>query len=349
MPSRRGPSRTRTASSCSTATATAWRSSCEPYPGSADTLRYLLVPKGAPVPDYPADAVVRTPVERVAALSTTHLAMLNALGVADRIVAVADAKFVNTPAVQARLATGAAVAVGEGETLDVETLAALKPDVVLMSSLGGGGAARRSLDAAGIPVVLDGDWVEASPLGRAEWLRFAAAFFDRDARADSLMDTIASRYATLAREARQAATRPTVFVGSSFQGTWYAPGGGSYMATLIADAGGKYLWRDTPETGSLALDVESVLARARDADVWLNPGTWRSLADGRAQDATYALFGAFQQGRVYNYTARQSAGGGYDFFETGVVQPDVLLADLIRILHPGVLADTALVYYERLR
>ncbi len=319
------------------------------FPGATDTLRYLLVPRGADVPvGYPGATLVQTPVQRVAALSTTHLAMLDRLELADRVVGVADAEMVYAPAIRARLAAGAAQAVGEGEALDTEALAVLRPDLVMLSSLGGTGQAAQMLQQAGIPIVYNGDWAETTPLGRAEWLRFVAAFFDADSVAAAQVDALARRYARLAEIGRAATPKPAVFVGSDFRGTWYAPGGGSYMATLIADAGGSYLWADTPETGSLSLGTEAVFARAQHADVWLNPGIWRTLADGQAQDTRYALFDAFVAGNVYNYDRRQSPGGGYDFFETGVVEPDVLLADLIRILHPSALPDHTLVYYRRL-
>ena len=319
-----------------------------PWPGATDTLRYLLVPRGAVVPaGYGGVPVVRTPVRRVVALSTTHLAMLDKLGQSQAVVGVASADLVFTPAVRARLASGAALPVGEGDALALETVAALDPDLVLMSSLGGQSGTSAVLESAGIPVVLDGDWAEPTPLGRAEWLRFVAAFFEADARADALVDAIAQRYRALAQQAAAVPTRPDVFVGSAFQGVWHAPGGGSYMAALLADAGAQYLWAETNETGSLALDTEAVLARAQEAAVWLHPGIAPTLDALAAQDSRFRLFSAFQRGAVYNYSGRVSPGGGYDFFETGVVEPDVVLADLIRILHPDVLPAHELVYYRR--
>lgn len=319
-----------------------------PWPDARDTLRYLLVPKEVPVPAGFGDLpVIRTPLERVVALSTTHLALLDAVGAADRVVGVADAGLVFTPSIRARLEQGSVVAVGEGEALSAERVAALRPDAVLLSSLGATGATTRTLEAAGIPVVALGEWVETTPLGRAEWVRFVAALFAADAHADTLMAGLAQRYEALARAGRAATPKPTVFVGSSFQGVWYAPGGGSYMAALLRDAGGRYLWYDTPQTGSLALDLEAVLARAQHADVWLHPGVWASRADGAAQEARYRLFDAFGRGAIYNYDRRVSPGGGYAFFETGVVEPDVVLADLIHFLHPDVLPEHAPVYYRQ--
>ncbi len=320
-----------------------------PWPGQADTLRYLLVPRGTRLPaGFAGVPVVQTPARRIVALSTTTLAGLDKLGATDAVVGVGDARYVFTPAVRARLASGAARSVGEGEAISAETIAALQPDVVLMSSIGGVGAVARALQAAGIPVVFVGDWAEATPLGRAEWLRFLAAFVDAGARADTLFGGIARRYSALARRVAAAEGRPGAFVGGVFGGVWHAPGGGSYMAALLRDAGARYPWAGTPETGSLQLDTETVLARAGDAAFWFNPGAVDTRAALAAQDARYRLFRAFREGDVYNFDRRVSPGGGFDFYETGVVEPDVVLADLVRILHPDVLPRHALVYYRRL-
>ncbi len=191
------------------------------------------------------------------------------------------------------------------------------------------------LERAGLPYAVDAAWTEATPLGRAEWVKFTASFFNREAEANRLFDGIAARYEELRAIARTVERRPTVLVGTPFQGTWHVSGGAAYQARLIADAGGAYLWADDPTTGSIPLDFESVYARGLDAEVWIHPYGWHSLADGIKADERMADFAAWKSGRVYNNDARINGEGGNDYWETGSLRPDLILADLIEILHPG--------------
>ncbi len=203
------------------------------------------------------------------------------------------------------------------------------------------------LERAGLPYAVDAAWTEATPLGRAEWIKFTAAFFDREPEANRLFDRIAARYEELRAIAVGVERRPTVLVGTPFQGTWHVSGGAAYQARLIADAGGAYLWADDPTTGSIPLDFESVYARGLDAEVWIHPYGWHTLADGVRADERMADFAAWKSGRVYNNDARINAAGGNDYWETGSLRPDLVLADLIEILHPG-LIDHELVFHRQL-
>ena len=159
--------------------------------------------------------------------------------------------------------------------------------------------------------------MEATPLGRAEWIKFTAAFFDKSAKADSIFAGIDSSYRALAALAAGAARKPVVVAGAPFGGAWWVPGGRSYVARLLADAGAAYPWSADTTRGSLSLDLEAVVAKAGDAEVWLNGGEWGDLADARAQDPRYALFLAFRDGNVWNNDRIRCAEGGLDFFETG--------------------------------
>ena len=197
------------------------------------------------------------------------------------------------------------------------------------------------------PYAVDAAWTEATPLGRAEWIKFTAAFFNREVEANRLFDRIAARYEELSTLVRTVEHRPTVLVGTPFQGTWHVSGGAAYQARLIADAGGAYLWADDPTTGSIPLDFESVYARGLDAEVWIHPYGWHSLADGIKADQRMADFAAWKSGRVYNNDARINAYGGNDYWETGSLRPDLILADLIEILHPD-LIDHQLVFHRQL-
>lgn len=316
--------------------------------------RYLLVPREAPGPGpaMPPDVQrIGYPVRSVVVTSTTQIAMLERLGLLDRVVAVAGADLVSSPTVLARVADGTIADVGRAGELDYERILALQPDLVMSASLEGlDGEAMQRLRAQGLPVAVTSEFREATPLGRAEWLHMAALFFGQEEAALDTVRAIAQRYEALADTARAQPDRPSVLLNAAFRGTWYVPGGQNYMARFLEDAGAQYLWSDTDVagSGSLALDVEAVLDRAQDADYWLNVNRLLSLEQIEQEDPRYALFEAWQEGRVYNNTKRMTPTGGIDFWESGIVWPDVILADLTAIFHPELVPDHTMVYYEQL-
>jgi len=318
----------------------------QPWVG-AEPVTYLLVQCGAPVPeDVTADAVIEVPVASAISMSTTYLPHFVELGLLDALVAVDEFDFVYSPDVRALFDSGDVPEVGGGSFVDVERVLELDPDVVFTYGIGSPDYdAHPALLAAGIPTVLNGDYMETTPLGRAEWVKFTSLFFNAEAEAEALFSGIETAYDDLAAQAAGAEDRPSVLVNAMYGDTWYVSGGNSYQARLIADAGGEYLWADDESTGGLPLSFEAVLERGADADVWINPNFWFSLADGLAEDQRYSAFAAFEDGAVYNNVARVTELGGNDILETGVLHPEGVLADLIAIFHPDVLPDHALTYY----
>lgn len=323
----------------------------QPWQGAAEPFRYLLVQCGAPDPEGYADAVrVTVPVQSVVTMSTTYLPPLVELGLLDHLVGVDEFDYVYSAAVRERIDAGQVREIGGGSTVNVEQAIDLAPDVIFTYGIGSADYdAAPGLQAAGLTAVLNGDYMETQPLGRAEWVKFIAAFFNAEGAAQTLFDEIAGRYRALAEQAATAEARPTVMVNGMYGDTWYVAGGASYTANLIADAGGAYLWADDDSSGGLPLSLEAVLERAEGADVWLNPNYWLSLADGLAEDERYALFAPFSSGRVYNNVRRITATGGNDYGESGALRPDLLLADLIGILHPDLLPEHELYFYVELQ
>jgi iron complex transport system substrate-binding protein len=322
----------------------------QPWAG-ASPVSYLLVQCGAPVPDeVTADAVIEVPVPTAVSMSTTYLPHFVELGLLDALIGTDEFDFVYSPAVRERIDAGEIAEVGGGSFVDVELLLSLEPDVVFTYGIGSADYdAHPALIAAGIPTVLNGDYMETSPLGRAEWVKFTSLFFNAEAQANALFDEIETAYTDLAAQAGAEAERPSVLVNAMYGDTWYVSGGASYMAQLINDAGGDYLWADDDSTGGLALSFEAVLDRGEAADVWLNPNFWLSLADGLNEDERYAAFEAFDTRRVYNNIARVTPLGGNDALETAVLHPEQMLADLIAIFHPALLPDHEFRFYQPLQ
>lgn len=322
-----------------------------PWPGAETGFTYVLVQCGTPTPeDLPDDAVViEVPVATAASLSATYAPHFVELDLLDALIAVDEADNLYNPAIRERIEAGQIAEIGGGSAINVELALDLAPQVIF--TYGSGFPeydAHPVLAEAGLTPVINGDFNETTPLGRAEWIKFTAAFFNREAEANAIFEPIVERYTELAALTADVTERPTVLVNAMFMGTWYVSGGASYAARLIADAGGDYVFADDPNTGGVPLSFEAVLEAAQDADIWINTNMWRSLADGLAEDERYAEFAAFANGQVYNYYKRSNEVGANDYFESGGLYVDVLLADLIAIFHPDLLPDHELYYYERL-
>ena len=345
----------------------------EPWKGARRPLRYLLsVPQSgdaedagpsSPPQDPPAPTVgdsepsatsaIGLPARRIACLAAVHVGFLAALGETGRIVAVDAKRHVYDASVRAAVESGTVVEVGSGSTVDAERLLAARPDLVLTNAVEASeNASLERLRRAGIPVIVTAEWMERHPLARAEWVRLFGVLTGAEARADSVFAAVEAAYAETARAADRDAARtgkPSVLLGGPFRDQWFVSGGRSYMARLIADAGGVYPWREDTTAGGVPLSFEAVLARARNADVWLLPGDWRSLADGVRQDGRFTGFSAFRRGAVYNNDARLRADGANDYWESGVARPDRVLADFAYIFHGGEGAgEEALFYHRRL-
>jgi iron complex transport system substrate-binding protein len=275
--------------------------------------------------------------------------MAGTLGVTDRVVSVDEPNNYSTPGVVSRIKSGDIKRSGYSGSANLEVLVAARPDMVWAN---GSGSATDGLDRmrqATLPVVVFADNMEKTPLGRAEWVKFLAAFTNTEAVATKEWGSWAAAYRSLAARAAKATSRPGVISGSMFQGTWFMPGGQSFPAQLFRDAGASYAWSNDPSTGSLALDFETVFDRAYEAQFWFNAGfAWSTLRDARAEDSRYARLLPFQSRNAYANDARVNATGGTDFFETGAIRPDLVLADLVSVIHPELLPNHQLVFYRRL-
>ncbi len=321
-----------------------------PWKGARETFTYVLVQEGTPRPEGYEDAqTITVPVRRFVALSSTYLPHVEKIDAIDRLIGLGKASFVYSPAIRAEIANGRIVETGSDGSLNIETLVSLSPDLVMSYGSGNpAGDVHPKLMEVGIPAAVNGEFMEPSPLGRAEWLKFTALFFNLEKRAEVAFKEVETDYLRLATLTSGIDHRPTVFTNISWHGVWHASGGRSFMARMLDDAGADYIWKDDQSDRSIPLDFEAVLDRALHARYWINTGQWTSRQQALANDERYATFDAFKTGHMYNHNARANDTGGDDYWESGVANPHLVLADLIKIFHPHLLPDHTLHYYRRL-
>ncbi len=322
-----------------------------PWQGDGQaTMTYILSPSQKRSKNPGGTVPVTVPVHRVICTSTTHVAFLRALGQSSSIVGISGKGYVYDPSVRKRIADGTIRDIGYDKNMNYELILQLRPDVVFLYGIGP--EVKSTIDrlaSLGIPAVMVGDYLEETPLGRAEWIRFFGAFFGVQDRAERWIDSVAARYENLARNKERYTNMPVVMTGLPWNEIWYVPGGKTLTAALIRDAGGRYVWEDTGSRDALPMDIEKVYRKAGRADVWINCGSASSLAAILATDKRLGLFRPFRTGNVYNNDARLSPGGGNDYWESGVIHPDIILEDLQQIFHPGSHPERKMVYYRKIQ
>jgi len=305
------------------------------WPGSTKTFKYLLHKEGSPAPDsIQADAVITTPISSIVVTSTTHIPALELLGVEKSLVGFPNLDYISSKKTRALIDAGTIQELGQNEAINTEKAIDLNPDVVVSFGVEGENKTLSSLQRAHIPVIYNGDWTENSPLGQAEWIKFFAALYDKEALADSIFNTIETQYNNLKEKALKATNQPTVLSGAMFKDVWYLPKGDSWAAQLVADANANYLYKNTSGTGSAALSIESVLNTAQKADFWIAPNAFESY-DALAQtNDAYTQFDAFKNKRIYSFASAKGATGGMLYYELAPSRPDWVLEDLVAIFHP---------------
>ena len=298
--------------------------------------------------ESPADAefTLSPPLNNVAALSVTHIGMLDALNEAHIVKGVCDPFRIYNQTVGEGIKKGLVQNLGESMMPDKEKMLKLNPEVIFMSGFPNATESNQLLKNAGIPIVYTVAWTEKTPLARAEWIKLFGLLSNKWQMADSIFRAVESNYLKMSKLAQHRQEKPKVFAGNSFKGVWYLPGGSSYIATLINDAGGDYIFKSDSATGSLTVSFEVVYKEARNADIWLNVQE-QTIAQMLQNDSRYGSFKPVQQKMVFNRQGRGALNAGNDYYETGSWRPDLVLKDLITIFYK---ADSLelLSYYKKL-
>jgi iron complex transport system substrate-binding protein len=293
---------------------------------------------------------VKVPCTRMAALSSIYSAMLAEVGALEQVVAIDNIDYINKKDVLEKHRLGQLAELSKGPALDLEKTILIKPDMVFMFGMGNPlEEAQPKLITSRIPFALIVDHLEETPLARAEWIKFVAAFAGKAKQADSIFNAVQAHYLRVKDSAQKFTTKPNVLTELKYSDTWYVPGGKSFMAALIQDAGAKYAWRENQSRGSIPLSFEQVYRMAVDADVWINLSMVKNKREMLEQDERYQKFRAFQNNRLYNNNKRTNAKGYSDYWETAMFHPERVLSDLTLIFHTEEVKEKELYYYIKIR
>lgn len=319
-----------------------------PWQGADVTYKYALVNSSNAFNSNSFDEIIPTPVSRIVCLSTTHIAYLSLLNADSLIVGVSGAEFVSNSNVRQRIEAGLVKDVGYEQSINFELLLSLKPDVVFTYGVGAEMVGYlQKLRDLNIPVVFIGDYLENSPLGKAEWLKVFGAFLGKVSLADSLFEDIDNEYNTLRRLVANEKPKPKVFLNLPWKDVWYFPGGEGYMSQLISDASGEYMLSHLEGSKSHPFGIEASLEYASNADIWLNTGTINSINELLESFPLASKIPVVSEKNVYNNNNKMNNFDGNDFWESGAVNPHIILKDLIKIFHPHII-DHELVYYQHI-
>ena len=319
-----------------------------PYKGATEPLQYVFYPRGSERPAVAVDAYVPVPVQRIVCTSTTHIPLLDYLHESQALVGFPSLQYISSARMRQRIDSGLVAELGIDQSLNIEKLITLQPDVVMAYTMSSDMGQFALLSEAGIPVIINAEYLEKHPLGRAEWLKLAGILFGKERLADSVFTAIEQAYLQTRQLVLQDSARPTVMSGIVYGDSWYLPGGRNYAARLLQDAGFRYLWQGDTTSAFLPLAFEAVYQRAATADYWIGVGSFRTLQELQAADSRYALFRPFTTRKVYSYNKRMGPGGGSEFLELGYLRPDLILKDLVKIGHPALLPDHRLFFYFKL-
>ncbi|MCM8570798.1 ABC transporter substrate-binding protein [Gramella jeungdoensis] len=321
-----------------------------PWPEAEDPLVYLLAEKNAEIPEnLEYNQKVEVPIESLVVTSTTHIPALEALNEEGKLVGFPGLNYISSENTRKLIDAGKILELGQNENINTEILIDLSPDVVIGFAINASNKSFETIQKTGIPVIYNGDWTEATPLGKAEWIKFFGVLFGKESEAEEIFSEIRNEYIKAKELAKTSEKRPSVIAGSMYNDKWYMPYGNSWQAQFIKDANANYLYAETEGDGSLSLAFESVLEKAEDAEYWVSSGQFTSYEQLFNESEHYKRFKAVRDKNVYSVSLSTGETGGITFYELGPQRPDLILKDLISIFHPGLMEDYEPVFYKPLK
>lgn len=322
-----------------------------PWPNASKTFIYILKKRTVFLPDSieKQGVIINVPVKKIVVTSTTHIPSLVLLNEEKSLVGFPKLDYISSPKVRALIRENKITDLGNNQSLNIEQVLNLQPDVLIGYGLDSNNPVLSNLEKSGLKIMFNGDWNEQSPLGKAEWIKFFGALYDKSVVADKIFSKIENDYKKTLNLVKNSTQKPTVLAGDIFEDKWYLPQGTSWGSQFIKDAKGNYLWSQTKGTGSLALSFETVFEKAKNADVWITSGQFSSLDQMKKANPHYTQFQAFKNKKVYSFNRKKGEKGGVLYYELAPNRPDIVLKDMVKILHPDLLKNYNPYFFEQLK
>jgi iron complex transport system substrate-binding protein len=321
-----------------------------PFQNADKDFEYILIPKDILIPEeFKMFNVIRTPIYKIVVTSTTHIPMLELLHEEKALVGFPNTQYISSNKTRALIKNGLIKELGKNQNINIEVLLELQPELIVGYSMRKNNKLFDNIQASGIPVLLNGDWLEESPLGRAEWLKFFAVLFEKEKLGDSIFSTIENEYQKAINLVKHVKDKPTVLSGVINKDVWNLPAGDSFVAQFLKDANMNYLWKNSKGNGSLSLSFEEVFIKGRHAEYWIAPGHYTSLDQMKNANSHYTEFESFKNKKVFSYSNKLGLNGGVLYYEMAPIQPHIVLKDIIKITHPQLLVNYKPYYFQQLK
>ena len=324
-----------------------------PWQGAKDKyLDYYISDDPSTIPPgIDGSQIIIRPIASIVCTSTTHIAMVDTLGEIEILKGVSGTEFVYDEELRSRIEDGVVYDIGYENGYNTELIFSIKPDVVLVYGVSGESVPAFSrLSDMGITVLYIADYLEDHPLARIEWIKVFGELLGKQDIAERIFGSVCGEYMEIVEKVADGGRlKPDVLLGLPFNDKWFISPGNSYIAKLIEDAGGRYLWAESQSDVSIPMSLEAVCQRATKADIWLNAGVAKSIDDIRLVDPRLGDLQVTAEGSVFNNNRRLNTNGGNDYWESGIVNPHIILKDLAFIFNPDIFPGYELSYYTELR
>ncbi len=319
------------------------------YQNATTIFEYLILNKTAKKASL-NNQTIQVPIKEIVVTSTTHIPMVELLNEESSIVGFPHTTYISSEKTRTLIDAGKIKEIGKESSLNTEILLDLQPELVVGYSITSADKSLTTVQKSGISVIYNGDWLEETPLGRAEWIKFFGVLYNKEKQADSIFNAIETNYLKAKKIALKATVKPTILSGAIMsKDIWNLPAGESFVAQFLKDANLNYLWKDSKGKGSLSLSFESVFDTGRNADFWIAPGYFSSKEQLLQSNQIYAEFTAFKNDRIYTPSTKKGKTGGVLYYELAPTRPDLVLKDIIKITHPNLLTNYELTFFEKMQ
>lgn len=314
--------------------------------------RYILVPREDELPNnLPEGTLIRTPIKNIVIYSSIHAKILKEFGALDKIIGVCEPQYMTEPYIIEGVKNGSITNLGQASNPSVEKIIDIETEIIIASPFENSsyGAVAR----VGIPIIEAADYLEQSPLARAEWIKLYGLLFGKESIADSIFNETEKNYLALTAlcDTIPDNEKPTLITDKLYGSSWDISPSGSYAAKMYQDAGAAYIFKDLPGTKNIPMSFESVFDKAIDADIWIIK--YYSYDGNLSYDLLssdykpYSNFKAFKNQTIFGCNTSPALHRP-NYYDDIALHPDLILKDLIKVFHPDLLPDYELRYFLRL-